>query len=234
MITEVLEYPEVERYLNERGLLEKYKKSCAKLLRGEWMTVGLKKRKPRKDSIWSFRIDKKYRALGVFRKNIFVVFEIDDHQQVSIVQDNMEKLIIHTDGGARGNPGPAGIGVHIADEHGKTLKEAALFLGVQTNNYAEYMAVIEALAAAKKLVPKEKRSRTHIDMRMDSELVARQLNGKYQIKEPSLFPLFIKVWNIRVADFPNISFTHVPREKNKDADRLSNEAMDAGAKSKLF
>ena len=64
-------------------------------------------------------------------------------------------------------------------------------------------------------------------MKMDSELVARQLSGKYQIKEESLFPLFIKIWNMKVADFPEISFTHIPREKNKEADRLANEAMDS-------
>ena len=64
-------------------------------------------------------------------------------------------------------------------------------------------------------------------MKMDSELVARQLSGKYQIKEESLFPLFIKIWNMKVADFPEISFIHIPREKNKEADRLANEAMDS-------
>ena len=136
-------------------------------------------------------------------------------------------IICHTDGGARGNPGIAGAGVFITDADGKVLKEVSKFLGHQTNNFAEYEAVVVALEEAKKIIPKAKRKMAEIDIRMDSELVQRQLSGKYQIKEPTLFPKFIKIWNMRVAEFPNISFTHVRREQNKDADRLANHAMDA-------
>ncbi len=78
----------------------------------------------------------------------------------------------------------------------------------------------------KKLVKKEDRANTELEFRMDSELIQRQLSGKYQIKEETLFPLFISIWNSRVSEFPHMSFHHVPREKNKDADRLSNVAMD--------
>ena len=138
------------------------------------------------------------------------------------------RIICYTDGGARGNPGPAGAGVFITDVAGKTLKEVSKFLGHQTNNYAEYEAVIIALEEAKKIISKEKRKTAEIEVRMDSELVERQLSGKYQIKEPTLFPKFIKIWNMRVSEFPNVSFTHVRREQNKDADRLANEAMDRG------
>ncbi len=137
------------------------------------------------------------------------------------------KIIIYTDGGARGNPGPAGAGAYITDEAGKEIKGVSKFLGVRTNNYAEYEAVILGLSELKKIISKEERKNISIEIRMDSELVQRQLSGKYQIKEESLFPLFIKIWNMKVADFPEISFIHIPREKNKEADRLANEAMDS-------
>ncbi len=140
----------------------------------------------------------------------------------------MKKIILYTDGGARGNPGPAGAGAYITDEHGAVLAEVAKFLGHKTNNFAEYEAVIVGLEAIKKLVPEKERKGTEIDVRLDSELIQRQLNGIYQVKEESLFPQFIKVHNMRVKDFPLMTFTHVPREKNKDADRLANEAMDRG------
>ncbi len=139
----------------------------------------------------------------------------------------MRKIVIYTDGGARGNPGPSGAGAYITDEDGKKIKEISKFLGVKTNNYAEYEAVILGLSELKKIIPKEERKNVSVEVRMDSELVVRQLSGKYQIKEESLFPQFIKVWNIKVADFPHISFVHIPREKNKEADRLANEAMDS-------
>ncbi len=102
------------------------------------------------------------------------------------------------------------------------------FLGKKTNNWAEYEAVVLALQETKKLLGKKTQS-TEVEIRMDSELVKKQLAGEYQIKEETLFPQFIKIWNMRVKDFPHISFTHVRREENKDADRLANEAMDRGA-----
>lgn len=137
------------------------------------------------------------------------------------------KIIIYTDGGARGNPGPAGAGAYITDESGREIKGVSKFLGVKTNNYAEYEAVNLGLSELKKIISKEERKKISVEIKMDSELVARQLSGKYQIKEETLFPLFIKIWNMKVADFPEISFTHIPREKNKQADRLANEAMDS-------
>ncbi|MEK7065827.1 MAG: ribonuclease HI family protein, partial [Patescibacteria group bacterium] len=133
----------------------------------------------------------------------------------------------YTDGGARGNPGPAGAGVFITDAIGKELKSVSKFLGHQTNNYAEYEAVVISLLEAKKMIPKAKRKEARVEVRMDSELVQRQLSGEYQIKEPTLFPQFIKIWNMRVSEFPHVTFTHVRREQNKDADRLANDAMDA-------
>jgi ribonuclease HI len=136
------------------------------------------------------------------------------------------KITVFTDGGARGNPGPAGAGVYIVGADGKPLKSIAQFLGRQTNNWAEYEAVILALEALKKLFGRERLRELDIELKLDSELVARQLRGEYQIKEPTLFPQYIRVHNLRVSDVPNLTITHVPRAQNKDADRLANEAMD--------
>lgn len=134
--------------------------------------------------------------------------------------------IIYTDGGARGNPGIAGAGVFITNGEGKVLKEIARPLGKQTNNFAEYSAVLIGFEEMKKIVPKPRRKNTQLEFRMDSELIQRQLSNQYQIKEETLFPFYIKIHNLMVAEFPLVTFNHVRREKNLDADRLSNEAMD--------
>ncbi len=139
--------------------------------------------------------------------------------------NRMKKIIAHTDGGSRGNPGPAGAGVIVTDEHGTVLKEVAKFLGNATNNFAEYQAVLVALQTLEKILGKGSKE-TEVEIKLDSELVQRQLSGKYQIKEPGLVPHFIAIHNLRVAHFPHITFTHVRREYNKEADRLANEAMD--------
>ncbi len=137
----------------------------------------------------------------------------------------MKKIIAYTDGGSRGNPGPAGIGVYIIDGEEKVLREVKQTIGNATNNYAEYYAVVIALQTLKQVIGKDTKE-TAVELRMDSELVKKQLNGEYQIKEPGLVPLFIEIHNMRVSSFPNLTFTHVPREKNKEADRLVNEALD--------
>ncbi len=131
----------------------------------------------------------------------------------------MKKLIIYTDGGARGNPGPAALGVYITDENGVVLKEHSRYLGEQTNNYAEYMAIVDALTHAKELGAEE------VAMRMDSELAVKQLNGEYKVKNAALGALFLQVHNLRLA-FRKVTFTHVRREQNKHADRLVNHALD--------
>lgn len=138
----------------------------------------------------------------------------------------MEKFIIYTDGGSRGNPGVAGAGALVTDEKGKMLREATRGLGTMTNNEAEYHAVILGLETAKKVIGKKNLASSQVGIRLDSELVARQLAGKYQIKEASLQPLFMKIWNMRIVAFPHLTFTHIPREKNSHADRLANQAMD--------
>jgi len=146
----------------------------------------------------------------------------------------MNKMIVYTDGGSRGNPGPAGIGVAIMDEAGNLSKSYSKFLGRKTNNEAEYEAVIFALKKLKHLFGKQKTRDLEVEVRMDSELVARQLSGKYKITEERFYPLFIKIWNLKM-DFGNISFVEIPREKNREADRLLNEELDrATAQSKLI
>ncbi len=137
-----------------------------------------------------------------------------------------EKIIVYTDGGSRGNPGPAAIGVVICDEKGSAIKKYSKDIGVRTNNEAEYEAVIFALGKMKQLFGKEKVQDIDIEFKMDSELVARQLGGHYKIEEEKLFPLFIKVWNLKM-DFGDISFVEIPREKNTEADRLLNEELDS-------
>jgi ribonuclease HI len=137
-----------------------------------------------------------------------------------------EKITLFTDGGARGNPGPAGIGIVVLDADKKVLKEESRYLGERTNNFAEYEAVITGLQILKKLFSKDKLKKLDIEVKLDSQLVARQLSGEYQIKEETLFPQFIKVHNMQVKDFPKIKFSYIPREENKHADILANKAMD--------
>lgn len=135
-----------------------------------------------------------------------------------------KKLIIYSDGGARGNPGPAGAGVIIYDEKEKVVSKILKYLGEKTNNQAEYNALILGLQRAKVLGAKE------VDCFLDSELLVRQLNRKYKIKDPDLAPLFIKIWNLTFS-FKKIKFYYVAREKNKEADKLVNEALDKATKT---
>ena len=134
----------------------------------------------------------------------------------------MQKIIINTDGGARSNPGPAGVGVVIADEAGKPLKEFGEYIGEATNNVAEYQALIRALEEVGKTVSL---SEAHVEIRMDSELVVRQMQGLYKVKEPTLKQKFLRVKEL-LTKIPNFSFVHVRREQNKRADELVNEAID--------
>ncbi len=137
----------------------------------------------------------------------------------------METVIAYTDGGARGTPGPAAIGVYIVDANGKAIREVKQAIGNSTNNFAEYNGVLVALQTLKALYGKKTKD-MQIEIRMDSELVKKQLNGEYQIKEPGLVPFYMEIHNLRVSNFPNLTLTHVPRAQNKEADRLVNEALD--------
>ena len=130
------------------------------------------------------------------------------------------RLLIHTDGAARGNPGPAGAGAILRDaDDGTVLAEIAEPLGRATNNVAEWMAVRLALEEAARL------GASHVDVRMDSELVARQISGRYRVKHPDLKPFHAAVMEM-LGRFEGYTVGHVPRALNKDADRLSNVAID--------
>jgi ribonuclease HI len=131
------------------------------------------------------------------------------------------KLIIHSDGGARGNPGPAGIGACLHTEKGVLVAEVSKFLGVATNNQAEYQALIAGLSKALELEAEA------VDCFLDSELIVKQINREYKVKNKELAPLFLQVYNI-LTKFKQYKFTHIPREQNKEADKLANEAMDRG------
>lgn len=137
----------------------------------------------------------------------------------------MEQFIINTDGGARGNPGPAAAGAVIYAQDGKKITGFGEYLGETTNNVAEYTAVVVALKKLKALIGAARAKNAAVELRLDSELVARQLNGQYRINEAHLKPLFVDVWNLKM-DFGSVRFTHVPRGENKEADRMVNDAID--------
>lgn len=144
----------------------------------------------------------------------------------------MDKIIIYTDGGARGNPGPAAMGVVICDEKGTIIKKYGEYLGDNlTNNEAEYQAVIFALKKSKAFFGKKRIREADIEVRSDSELLVNQLNGKYKILEETLQPLFLRVWNLRV-ELAHVRFVAVPREKNKEADRMVNSALNGKRETK--
>ncbi len=135
---------------------------------------------------------------------------------------------IHADGGARGNPGPAGAGAMIRDGFGNSVASVSQFLGKRTNNFAEYEAVILAFETLAKLVGMKKANATSVAVKMDSELVVKQMRGEYKVKHPVLKEQYARLARA-TAGFGVVSFSHVPRAQNKDADALANEAMDRGA-----
>jgi ribonuclease HI len=139
------------------------------------------------------------------------------------------KIIIYTDGGSRGNPGPGAIGVILSDEKGKVIKEYAEKIGRATNNEAEYEAVIFALQKAKLLFGKKQIKEMDLEIRMDSEFVFKQMNGKYKILDRRIEQLFLKTWNLKI-DFGNVKFVYIPRASNTEADKLVNRAMDSKTK----
>ena len=134
-------------------------------------------------------------------------------------QEGTLEFFIHTDGAARGNPGEAGIGAVIADPHGRTVKELKRFLGNATNNVAEYQAVIFALEKAWQL------GAAIVRVYLDSELVARQLRGEYRVREPYLKTLHRQAIET-LNRFSKYSIHNIPREENRRADQLANEAID--------
>lgn len=128
-------------------------------------------------------------------------------------------MTVACDGAARGNPGPAGIGVQITDPDGEVLAEIARGIGETTNNVAEYTAAIEGLHRAREL------GATHVLLRSDSRLLVEQLEGRFKVKHPNLKPLHATAREI-ASGFARVRYEHVPRERNKQADRLANAGVD--------
>ncbi len=129
------------------------------------------------------------------------------------------KVTTFTDGGARGNPGPAATGVVIKDDANNTIDSYGEYLGEQTNNFAEYSALISALKRAKEL------GATEVECVLDSELVTKQMQGFYKVREPSLQKLFIQAYNAAVQ-FKKVKYRHTLRENNKEADAEVNKILD--------
>ncbi|MFI6086876.1 bifunctional RNase H/acid phosphatase [Streptomyces sp. NPDC051218] len=140
----------------------------------------------------------------------------------------MREFIVEADGGSRGNPGPAGYGSVVIDAAtGETLREAAEYIGVATNNVAEYKGLVAGLKAAHELDPA-----ASIHVRMDSKLVVEQMSGRWKIKHPDMRPLAAEAARVFPPD--QVTYEWIPREQNKHADRLANEAMDAGKRGERW
>jgi probable phosphoglycerate mutase len=139
----------------------------------------------------------------------------------SLFPEKNDWISAHCDGGARGNPGPAGYGAEICDSNGQVIAELSEFLGIRTNNFAEYSGLLGCLQFA------IENGHSRLRVVSDSELMVKQIQGKYQVKSPDLKPLYEEAKR-RIAKLERFEISHALRHKNKDADRLANEAMDRG------
>ncbi len=149
------------------------------------------------------------------------------------MKQSPEKIILYTDGGSRGNPGPAGLGVIVKSSSGETLKKYGETFGVATNNEAEYQAVIFGLKKIKQLFGRDVAKGMAVKIRSDSELLVRQNLGQYKILDDKIKDFFIQIWNLK-QDFKSVAFELVPREENKEADWLVNQALDQKPAKGLF
>ncbi len=131
-------------------------------------------------------------------------------------------MVAYSDGASRGNPGPAAIGALVLDEHGTLLTEISERIGRGTNNEAEYRAAIAAVEAAIGL------GASSVELRMDSELVVRQISGRYRVRNPALIRLYQRLDGLK-RQLDRLDLVHVPRELNREADRLANRALDQPA-----
>ncbi|MQA97987.1 MAG: reverse transcriptase-like protein [Streptosporangiales bacterium] len=140
-----------------------------------------------------------------------------------------QRLIVEADGGSRGNPGPAGYGAVVRDAAtGGVLAEVAEGIGKATNNVAEYRGLVAGLRAAADLAPG-----ASVDVRLDSDLLVKQMKGVYRVKNPGLQPLYEEAKGL-AARFAGVTYTWVPRARNAHADRLANEAMDAASAGRAW
>ncbi len=133
---------------------------------------------------------------------------------------------IFADGGARGNPGPAGAGAVVKNSTGENVARVSAFLGHRTNNFAEYEAVIRAFESLGNIV-KEKADTVDVAVNLDSELIVKQMRGEYKVKHPVLKEQHSRLLQY-IGAYKTVVFTHIPRAQNAEADTLANEAMDAG------
>lgn len=133
-----------------------------------------------------------------------------------------ERLVLRTDGASRGNPGPAAAGVVIQREDGTVIARGKHYLGVLTNNQAEYRALLQGLLSVARYAP------AAVSVYMDSELIVRQMTGRYRVRDAALLPLYEQA-RAYADRLPQVTFTHVPRGQNALADALANEALDRHA-----
>ena len=139
----------------------------------------------------------------------------------------MKRIIIYTDGGSRGNPGKAAIGVVFCNEKEQVIKKFGEYLGDNlTNNETEYQAVIFALKKFKALFGKAIAKVSEVEVKSDSELLVSQMQGKYKVEDEKIQKLFMEIWNLKI-DFKNVKLKLIRREKNKEADKLVNETLDS-------
>jgi len=136
---------------------------------------------------------------------------------------------LYTDGGARSNPGPAGVGIVIQNNKKETLERFSAYIGRATNNQAEYRALIIGLGKLSDLV--EAKDQATVVVYLDSELLVKQLAGEYRVKNKQLKPLYEKVQKM-IREFKSVSFSHTPRAGNKEADKLVNQAIDAAVRGR--
>ena len=135
-------------------------------------------------------------------------------------------LFIYTDGACRGNPGEGGIGVAIKNDEGKTIKKISMYIGRTTNNVAEYTALLTALKEVRDLNPE------YLKIHSDSELLVNQIAGQYRVKNQTLFKFHSKALEL-INTYPRVEIIHIPREENKEADSLANNAIDERLKASL-
>lgn len=138
----------------------------------------------------------------------------------------METITIYTTGVSQGNPGPSAIGIYLCDANDQTVCEVAEPIGNATDTFAVYQAVMRGLQVAKEQFG-EKTVELHFELKLDSEIVMKQLTSALEINEPGLVPYFIVIHNLRISSFPNLTVAHISQALNKKAIELVNEALDA-------
>lgn len=163
----------------------------------------------------SLDLDVAARKVGIDRAEVRSIIE----SLIKCLPAEDDRVVVYIDGAARGNPGPAGVGIVVKDSAGRILKKAKKRIGSTTNNVAEYTALIEALKLARSM------GKSSVEVFSDSELLVRQINGQYAVRAQALKPLYARAMDY-ISGFSSFSITHISREDNTLADSLANEAID--------